>query len=221
MNVTDSHVNCRTGIAISLLLCATCSQGTTAAEPPPRTEEKKIEDLIATMVDAKAGWEARCKAEDDLAKLPPEKVLPRLLKLAAQPMPKGGIYNSAGRDHDKNAPVSWQIYYAVGRSWAAQVERLPVEKGGEVLLRLLGSATNKAEKTLLLRELGSHWSAKAEEALANVLRDANAPAEMQLAAAWALTRHGKQNYQDDVLSAASRAKHDDKVRLFEVLASRA
>jgi hypothetical protein len=216
--------------ATLLLMFVTCFSGVpfihpfgaraVAAEPPPGKEDKKIEELIGTMTDAKATWEARCKAEDELAKLPPGKVLPKLLKLAAQPMPSGGIYNSGGREHDKDAPVKWQLFYAVGRSWAAQMENLNSEKGGEVVLRLLGSAASKSEKALVARELDSHWDGKVEEPLAKMLRDANSPADLQLAAASALTRHGQQKYQDDILAAAARAKDEDKVRLLEVLASR-
>src|SRR5688572_8295298 len=92
-----------------------------AIEPPfvdkahrEDTDAKKADALIARIMDTKASWDDRCVAEDKLAKLKPDVVLPRLLKHAAKPMPSGGIYNSAGRESDKNAPVQWQIWYAVG-----------------------------------------------------------------------------------------------------------
>ena len=70
--------------------------------------------------------------------LPPERVMPRLLKEAANPMPPGGIYNSIDRERDKSAAVVWQIYYAVWRVWSAQEDRLPGRQlgGGELQHRI-------------------------------------------------------------------------------------
>src|SRR5688572_7325763 len=84
------------------------------SQPPTQTEAAKRADiLIVRMTDETASWEERCKAEDELAKIEPEVVMPRLLRHVVRKMPAGGIYNSLGRDADKDAGVPWQVWYAI------------------------------------------------------------------------------------------------------------
>src|SRR5207249_4972611 len=79
-----------------------------AAKGPPVNAEP--EKLVVRMTDPKASFKDRCAAEDELAKLSPPAVLPKLLPRLAKGMPAGGIYNSLGnRDMDRKAPVPWQI----------------------------------------------------------------------------------------------------------------
>src|SRR5688500_545717 len=93
--------------------------------------------LVARMTDPKVTWEVRATAEDQLAKLPPREVLPALLPHVARGMPPGGIWNSAGREHDKQASRQWQVFYAVDRSWTHQVGKFPIGRGADFLHELL------------------------------------------------------------------------------------
>jgi hypothetical protein len=181
-------------------------------------EGKKADAFLRRMTDKKVPWPDRCDAEDELAKLPSEIVLPKLLPLASQSMPEGGIYNSAGREHDKQAPIAWQIWYALGRSWDAQVARLPRDDtGGDFLVALLSKASKDREKSLLVRDLQTRWSPKAEEPMAKLLLNANAPTELRNAAAWALVRHGKRSYQDDLIKVYDTVPQDYRYRWLELL----
>ncbi len=133
-------------------------------------------------------------------------------------MPPGGIYNSAGREYDKAAPVAWQIWYALGRSWDAQVARLRRdETGGDVLVSLLKGAAKDREKSLIVRDLQTRWSPNAEEPLAKLLSSPDAATELRNAAGWALARHGKRSYQDDLIKAYDTAPQSYRYRWLELL----
>ena len=72
------------------------------------------EELVARMTDSKVSFKDRCAAADELAKSPPQQVLPALLPRLARGMPEGGFYTSGSREMDRDVPIPWQIYYAVG-----------------------------------------------------------------------------------------------------------
>lgn len=191
----------------------------TAARCGDDAPAKRAEALVAQMINPKASWEDRCAAEDELAKLKPEVVLPKLLRHAAMKMPAGGIYNSAGRGSEKTYPLPWQFWYALGRSWRDQINRLPQDTGGELLVELLALTTTDAERNLVVPNVAYRWSPKAEQPLAKLLRDPAADLHLRVAAAWPLVQHGKQSYQDDLLNIVERTAVADQHRWFEVLCS--
>jgi len=207
-------------IAPALMHVASAAAQAEPTAPATKSADVKVIDaLIGRMVDEKASWEARYAAEDDLAKFAPELVMPRLLRHAAKKMPEGPIYNGLGREADKRFPVPWQIWYALGRSWSAQSERLPLKTGGETLVAMLATAANDAEKNLVVRELNRRWSPSAEAPTAKILLDPDAGMDLKIAAASALVSRGKKTYQDDMLRVFDGASHADKMNWIEVLTS--
>ena len=186
--------------------------------PDPKTPLNAAEKLVARMTDPRAPFDDRCAAEDDLAKLRPQEVLPKLLPQLAKGMPEGGIWNGATREIDRKAPIPWQIFYATSRAWSHQVEKLPVHSGGKLLTALLQAAANDKEKHHLLKALTSRWEPDAESPLAKLLVAANEPREIGQDAALALIVHGKQDYRDVMLRLAANADHDEKVQWYNLLA---
>jgi hypothetical protein len=88
-----------------------------------------------------------------------------MLDLTRRPVPV-----EIARDHDRRAPVEWQVFYAVARSWNCQVESLPRDKGGNLLLELLGSAKTAGERCRVLTELTARWVPDAEGPVAALLK---------------------------------------------------
>jgi hypothetical protein len=205
-------------IGPALMHVASAQAEPTAPATKP-ADVKAMDALIGRMVDEKASWEVRHAAEDDLAKFAPEQVLPRLLRQAAKKMPEGPIYNGVSRDADKHLPVRWQIWYALGRSWSAQTERLPFKTGGETLVEMLITAGNDAEKNLVVRELDVRWSPRAEAPTAKILLDPAADMDLRVAAASCLVARGKKTYQDDMLRVFDTVSHADRMKWIEVLTS--
>ncbi len=174
-------------------------------------------DLVATMTDKTAAWEARCAAEDSLTNLPPQTVLPLLLPYVGKGMPSPAIWNSAGREFDKKAPIEWQIFYAVGRSWNFQVDSLPRDKGGAVLLRLLGAATSAGERCRLLMDLTHQWVPEAEGPVAALLKAPEEDLAVRTTAALPLILYGVDDYHGLLLDYAQSGSFDDRKRWFDRL----
>jgi hypothetical protein len=170
------------------------------------------------MTDPKASFKDRCAAEDELAKLRPQEVLPKLLPLLAKGTPEGGIWNGGTRETDRDAPIPWQIYFAVGRAWDHQVDRLPRKEAGKVLLALLQEVAKDKERYYVLREMTDLWDPNAEAELAKLLRNANEPSDIRQAAALPLIVNGKEDYRDVMLGWAAKADHAEKVQWFGLLA---
>jgi hypothetical protein len=180
-----------------------------AADPP--------DALIKVMMDQNASWKERISAEDSLATLPPEAVLPALLPHLYQGAPPGGIWNSGGQEADRQAPPGWQVFYAVSRSWSGQVRKLHSREGGALLLELLGRASTTGAKNEILRDLVYCWAPEAEPAIAALLRDPFAESSVRTTAALVLNLNGKENYQNLLLEFAARSSHADRKLWFGVL----
>lgn len=193
-------------IIVIILLAGTGSHAAPSAE-----------DLVATMTDKAAAWDARCEAEDSLTNLPPRTVLPLLLPHGGTGMPSPAIWNSAGRDFDKRAPVEWQVFYAVARSWNRQVDSLPRDSGGTVLLALLEEARQASERSLVLMALMHRWVPDAEEPVAALLRTPQESLMVRASAALALILHGQANYHDLFLGYAQSGGFADRKRWFDLL----
>jgi hypothetical protein len=201
---------------MSQVIVASAAQAIVFA-PKSQLADPTPEELVARLTDPKLSFKERCAAEDALAKMKPETVLPKLVPQRAKGMPPGGIWNSAGREADQKAPVPWQIYYAVARAWNDQIKALPVKEGGKVLLNLLKATTKDKEKYHVIYALSLRWESTAEAELGKLLRDAAAPSELRRVAALALIQHGAEDYRDTMLQAVSKAGHAEKVQWYELL----
>jgi len=175
------------------------------------------EELVVTMTDKTAAWDARCTAEDSLTNLPPQKILPLLLPHIGKGMPSPPICNSAGRDFDKTAPVEWQIFYAVARSWSRQVDSLPRDSGGTLLLALLGAAKVANERSHILMDLTHRWVPEAEVPVAALLKAPEEDLAVRTTAALALVLHGSADYHRLLIDYAETGSFADRKRWFDLL----
>lgn len=175
------------------------------------------EALVARMADPKVTWEDRGAAEDKLAELPPRDVLPALVPHIAKGMPRGGIWNSAGREHDRQASLPWQVFYAVGRSWDHQVAKFPAGQGADILLELLRKGPADPAKVRLLADLTLRWTPEAEPTVAGLLKDPKENLAVRTAAGLALILEGKENYQEFLLDSAKAASPEDRTRWYDLL----
>lgn len=204
-----------------VLFGAICGATNADPKPAPKTPLANvgIDKLLARMTDAKASFEARAEAEDELAKRPAKDVLPKLLPVIAKGMPEGGIYNSLGtREFERKAPIAWQIYYAGWRAWRQQLDSVPRKEAGKLLVSLLKVASKDAERDRVCYELTFRWDASAEADLAKVLKNADEPTSLRQNAALALAEHGREDYRDVMLQWAAKADHKERIRWFNVLA---
>ncbi len=174
--------------------------------------------LVLLMTDKSASWDDRCSAEEKLISRPPQEVLPVLLPHVSKGMPAGYIWNSGGRESDKRAPVAWQVYYAVSRSWTNHVDKLPRESGGELLLRLLTKASEDKGKVRILHDLALRWTPRAEPSVADLLKNANQKITVRTTAGLALILHGKERYHETLLKFAGQGSHADRKKWYDLLA---
>lgn len=179
-----------------------------------------VNAVVAQMTNEAASWEERCAAEDSLTKMPPQEVLPVLLPHIQKGMPSlAGIWNSAGREFDRHAPIEWQIYYAVSRSWDHQVDTLPRDGGGVLLLELLNktpaAAANARRK--LLTDLTHRWVPSAESTVAGVFKNPDEKLDVRTTAALALILHGTEGYHELLLVYAAASNHADRKRWYDLL----
>src|SRR6478735_2652102 len=125
-------------LAATLLSCL-CTQPVSGEEPVPAAPE--IVRLVRIVSDPEAEWDARQSAEQAMAKLPAQVVLPSLV--AHMPdQPTGVFYPPAdSATADKDAPPAWQAFYAARRVWNAQTggDR-PATELAELLPDLLRAA---------------------------------------------------------------------------------
>jgi hypothetical protein len=166
-----------------------------AADPVP---------LVKTMTDPSAPWDERWRAEDALAQAAPMEVFPLLAGSPALKMPaKGAIWNSGGRDFDQRAPVEWQIFYAVNRSWEVQTKKLTAEQRRTLWPDLLRRAETGTSKAAILNQLANHWVPAVEAEVTKLLTDAQQDMPVRRTAGLCLALH------------AARQSHDALVGLLE------
>ena len=192
-------------ITISLLTAAMAFAAPTA------------EELVAKMTDKTEGWDVRCAAEDFLVTLAPQKVLPLLLPHIGKGMPSPWIWSSAGRDFDKKAPVEWQIFYAVAQSWNRQVDSLPRDSGGTILLKLLDEAKVANAQSRILMDLTHRWVPEAEAPVAALLKAPKEAFAVRTTAALALILHGAEDYHGLLLGYAQTGTFTERKRWFDLL----
>ncbi|MCF6318617.1 MAG: hypothetical protein L3J83_04935 [Proteobacteria bacterium] len=173
---------------------------------------KMVENHLHKMTDEAVSWEERGAAEDALMKAPSQQVLRMLLPYLEKGVPSGGIWNSAGREHDKGAPVEWQIFYAVFRSWDYQIESLLRNTGGTILLELLKETSASNVQIRLITDLTQYWVADAELTIAALLKEPKESVDVRIAAGLVLILNGKEDYHDLLLKYASESNHADRKR---------
>jgi hypothetical protein len=175
------------------------------------------ENLITTMTDESATWEVRDAAEDALTKIFSQDVLQGLLSYVGKGMPTGAIWNSGGRELDKDAPVKWQIFYAVDRSWNYQVSSLPRESAGSLLLALFEKATTANARDRILDNMTHRWIPEAEAPVAAILKSPQESARVRENAALVLIFNGTGDYHHLFLEYAKQGDFVQQKRWFGVL----
>jgi hypothetical protein len=133
-------------------------------------------------------------------------------------MPQGPIWNSAGREFDRQAPVEWQVFYAVSRSWTNQIGILPREQGGDFLRELLGKASTASAKNRILGDLMLRWTPDAESTVANLVKQPDEDLTVRIAAGLTLILRGRENYHELFLAFAGKSDHADRKRWYDLLA---
>jgi hypothetical protein len=174
-------------------------------------------ELIATMTDKSASWDARCAAEDSLDSLPPPTVLQGLLPHISMGMPDGVIWNGGGRVLDSGAPVEWQVFYAVLRSWDKAVNAMPRDTAGTLLLSLLRQSETTAARTRILQDLTHRWVRDAETPAAELMKSPGEDLTLRTTAAAALIQNGEKDYHDLFVEYAKRGNFAERQRWFTVL----
>jgi len=202
-------------LLIAQICC--CEQDTYQSDKDSENIELSVNILITTMTDKNSSWDARCSAEDSLIKMQPEEVLPALLTHVEKGMPDGGIWNSGSRDIDKRAPVEWQIFYSVARSWDNQVKSLPKNSGGGLLIMLLNEVNTSYGHIRILSGLNRYWVSEAESIVAKIMENSNEDIVVRTTAAKALIQHGENDYHERFLAFAYSSNFKDQKRWFDVM----
>lgn len=121
---------------------------------PPKANNS----LVVAMTNPRVPFEQRCEAEDALLKEAP---VPTLLLLLPhiEPFPPGGIWPGSpiGREHDHQSGMTpdWEITYAVGRVWTAQLYKLDGDRRQNVLNFMLTQCNTAFQQEQLVRELNT------------------------------------------------------------------
>jgi hypothetical protein len=185
------------------------AQIASAADPVP---------LVKTMTDPSATWEARCRAEDDLTNCVPRETLLALLQHAELKMPGGAIWNGAGRDFDKQAPVAWQIFYATHRAWDVHTKKLTAAERQTLWPDLLRRTTTATAKVKVLQELANRWVPEAEAEAATLLADPKQEFPVRRSAGFCLALHAGKQHHDQLVALLEDAPAGERKSWFDVLA---
>jgi hypothetical protein len=204
----------RKPIAMTLAMAVVLIAGPVAFAAEP---EAALEGLVSVMTDPAAAWQARCDTEDALKARPSQPVLQALLPHAGLGMPPGAIWNSGGREFDQWAPVKWQIFYAVARSWSHHVSRLPKADAGRILVLLLEKAGSAGGRRQILNDLAIHWTPEAEPPVAALFNDAQQPFPVRRGAGFCLMLHEGKKYHERLLDLARDADVEPRKQWFDLL----
>ena len=203
----------RRGLAVWLVLLA---PGTAVAAGRP--VDDAVATLVARLADVGTPWAERSAAEDALVTKPAGEVLIALLPHIGKGMPPGGIWNSAGRRSEEQAPAAWQAYYAVGRVWDGQIGNMSSAGGGAILGEILAKAPTPAAKVRVLYSIARRSWPGLEPAVAKLLRDEKEPVNVRTAAALPLVLYGSRDYHADLLAAFDKEPaHTNRKLWFERL----
>ncbi len=181
------------------------------------TGERTVSDCVCIMTSESEPWADRGEAEDCLKELDAESVLDALLPHVSKGMPSLPIWSSAGREHDREAPVEWQVFYAVDRSWRHHLRGAPSEQLGALLLGLLSRAETASGRQRVLFDLSRHWHPDAEEPLCQLMTDPEQDLIVTLAAGFDLMLHCGKSYHGTFLDLASGSSGDEKREWWNLL----
>jgi hypothetical protein len=203
----------RTSLALVAPLTLCCVLSASASE-----ESATAADCVHIMTSEAEPWARRCEAEDRLHGCDAESVLSALLPHVSKGMPAPPIWNSLGREHDREAPIEWQIYYAVDRSWRHHLRGAPSEELGALLLVLLERADSVLGRQRILFDLSRHWHPDAEEPLRRRMLDPEQDLLVRRPAAYALVLHRSGAYHDTFLDLASGSTGEERREWWKLLA---
>lgn len=176
-----------------------------------------VSDCVRTMTSESEPWAERCEAEDSLKTFGADSVLGALLPHVSKGMPSLPIWNSLGREHDREAPVEWQIHYAIARSWRHPLAGAPSEELGALLLELLARAETAFGRQRVLFDLSRHWHPDAEEPLRQLMMDVEQDLTVKLAAGFDLMLHCGKTYHETLLNLAAGSSGDEKREWWNLL----
>lgn len=179
--------------------------------------QRTVENCVRTMTSENDPWAARCEAEDRLKEFDAEPVLGALLPHVSKGMPSLPIWSSAGREHDREAPVEWQIFYAVDRSWRHHLRGAASEELGALLLELLSRAETALGRQRVLFDLSRHWHPDAEEPLRQLMMHPEQDLIVRLAAGFDLMLHRGKVYHETFLDLAAGSTGDEKMEWWNLL----
>jgi hypothetical protein len=190
-----------------------------AVSHPHRAEDTggAITHYVRVMTSEMEPWEARCDAEDVLQRFDAEPVLEALLEHVSKGMPQVPIWNSAGREHDREAPVEWQIYYAVDRSWRYHLRGPPSVELGQLLLGLLPRTETPAGRERVLHDIARHWHPDAEEPLRRLMMDPEGNLGVRRAAGFCLMLHRGEVHHEVLLDLARGAAGEERREWWNLL----
>jgi len=190
-----------------------------AVSRPHRAEDTggAITHYIRVMTSEMEPWEARCDAEDVLQRFDAEPVLSALLERVSKGMPQPPIWNSAGREHDREAPVEWQIYYAIDRSWRYHLRGPPSAELGQLLLGLLPRTETPAGRERVLDDIARHWHPDAEEPLRQLMVNRAGSLGVRRAAGFCLMLHKGEVYHEVLLDLARGAAGEERREWWDLL----
>ncbi len=182
-----------------------------------RDKEELIFHHIRVMTSESESWEHRFASEDKLQSFPARLVLKQLLPHLKGMPDKIAIWNSGGRDIDKQGPVKWQIYYAVYRSWNYWLEKKTSEALGEILQDLLFIAENRTGRRLILNGIDRHWTPEAALVLSTLINNSNIEFDSRLDAGVCLMTHKGEKYYKKFLQLGKSATGKQKKGWFGIL----
>ena len=185
--------------------------------PELSSDHKDVTVAISIMTSKNESWSKRCEAEDKLKQFPAELVLKGLLGHISKAMPSLAIWNSAGREHDKQAPVEWQIYYAVDRSWKHHLAGKTSQRLGAILLELLSIARTPTGRERILYAMARHWHPKAELPLSQLMKNQETEFGVRRAAGFCLMLQQGNTYHKDLLDFAKKSAREEKKNWFDLL----
>lgn len=179
--------------------------------------EPAVEDCVRVMTSVSAPWAERGEAEDRLREFDAESVLGALLPHVSKGMPSLPVWNSLGRDHDREAPIEWQVFYAVDRSWRHHLRGARSEKLGALLLELLSRAETASGRQRVLFDLSRHWHLDAEQPLQELVTEAEQDLIVRLAAGFDLMLHRGEAYHEMFIDLATGSSGDERREWWNLL----
>ena len=166
-------------------------------------------------------WHKREALASELARRPPEEVLPNLLPILFVPDPRPVAYQ-APNSFEAAGHLPWPVpmRYTAQTAWRQIVSKSPTRQKGMVLLKLLEKNLPEDQKRMALDALTWQFIPEAESVLLQFVNNkASSRSECLLAARTLLMHQGNKHYEHFV-RLASKSHYTRKSALHKMLASR-